>query len=150
MILKDISLYLAGPMSGYSHNNYPSFEYAARRLRQAGWKVISPHELEQNVTLKETRERIEISTRRPLTRGQLYALVIPGDIKALALCDGLVLLPGWQESDGTSLELHAAGLFELSVFTSQYPDSVSLEEWIDDILLTLDAEFGARLEADKC
>lgn len=38
-------LYISGPMAGWPEHNYPAFEVATRNLRDAGYRILSPHEL---------------------------------------------------------------------------------------------------------
>jgi len=117
-----VRIYIAGPMSGLPNNNYPAFGYAFDRLVQAGLEPVSPHLLEANISVKQ---------KEGMTRGQLYKLVLPGDIFAVASCQGIVTLPGWSLSKGANFELHAARLFEIPEFIPGLPLTASLEEWMD-------------------
>ena len=38
-------VYVAGPMRGYVDYNYPAFDSACEVLREAGYDVVSPHEI---------------------------------------------------------------------------------------------------------
>lgn len=82
-------VYLSGPMSGIEAHNFPAFQAAAARLRALGWSVVNPAEIntDADATWHECLRR---------------------DMAALAMCDVLALLPGWQASDGAHLELHVA------------------------------------------
>lgn len=82
-------VYLSGPMSGIEAHNFPAFHAAASRLRARGLSVINPAEIntDADATWHECLRR---------------------DMAALALCDTLALLPGWQTSSGAHLELHVA------------------------------------------
>ena len=42
---RGVKVYVSGPMTGIPEFNYPAFEAAARRLRDAGFDVVSPHEV---------------------------------------------------------------------------------------------------------
>jgi hypothetical protein len=42
----DLTYYLSGPMTGLLRFNFDSFDKAATELRDAGFKIVSPHELE--------------------------------------------------------------------------------------------------------
>lgn len=123
-------LYIAGPMTDLPDDNSVAFEYAAKRLFNAGHVPVSPPELDQN-------QNIETD----LSMSDKYKLVLPRDIVDLSKCDGLILLPGWEESRGTGLELHACDLFELPKFA---PDHTSgefpggLAEWMDVVIEMID------------
>lgn len=80
--------YLAGPMSGKPELNFPAFIEATAFLRAHGYKLIPPHE-----------------HLGPLNDSDLeYSLTLGRDIMLLSQCDSIILLPGWEESRGASLE----------------------------------------------
>lgn len=80
--------YLSGPCSGYPGSNRRQFEIAADMLRERGYRIINPLEDEEP--------------------GKTWAEYLRADIRALMDCRGVVVLPGWQESRGASLEVHIA------------------------------------------
>lgn len=82
-------VYLSGPMSGIEAHNFPAFRAAAAMLRANGLTVINPAEINVDV-------------------GAGWHECLRKDMAALASCDMLALLPGWQRSDGAHLELHVA------------------------------------------
>lgn len=84
--------YLAGPMSmvGPPTWNYPAFAEAAERLRSAGYKVISPHELH------------EADGSVP------WDWYLRRDLAQLIKCSRIILLPNWRKSPGAKLEHHVA------------------------------------------
>lgn len=81
-------LYCSGPISGMPDANRPAFTRAAAALRQAGYTVVNPHELQAAPASWETAMRV--------------------DLKALVECDGVAILPGWGWSRGAQLELVVA------------------------------------------
>ena len=40
-------IYIAGPMRGYTLDNFPAFDEAAEYLKRCDWEVISPAELDR-------------------------------------------------------------------------------------------------------
>ena len=86
--------YLAGPMTGIKDYNYPQFNQAAQWLRAQGHNVINPDELHKD-------------THQP------WAHYMRADIKALANCNTIAMLPGWVDSKGARLEQHIATLLEM-------------------------------------
>jgi hypothetical protein len=91
-------LYLSGPMTGLPELNFPAFHAAAQALRQRGWQVVNPAEINPDGTMP-------------------WHLCMRADIKALCDCDAIVLMPGWQRSQGVALELHLAQRLQLEVLS---------------------------------
>lgn len=89
-------IYISGPMTGLPECNFPAFHAAANALRARGYAVENP---------------AEINTA---TDGDWH-IYLRADIKALCDCDALVLLPGWERSQGAHLELHIAHRLGLEI-----------------------------------
>lgn len=89
-------LYLAGPMTGYPQLNFPAFHAAAAQLRAAGFEVVNPAELN-------------------LDPGTSWRQCMIIDIRELVLCDGIALLPCWENSKGASLEYRIARGLDMQV-----------------------------------
>jgi len=106
-----IKVYLAGPMTGLPDFNFPEFARYAAALRNLGYGVVSPAEMDGGDVFQEKH----FYMRR--------------DLRALLDCDGIVMIPGWQRSRGALIELlvaNAAGL-KLLVWSDGDQDVVSLE-----------------------
>lgn len=80
-----MKLYVAGPMTGLPDLNFPAFHGAALALRAAGHEVENPAEINPDPKAKWTE--------------CMFA-----DLKALNDCDGIVMLPGWEQSPGAQIE----------------------------------------------
>lgn len=79
--------YLSGSVS--SDPDYmDKFAYAEFQLRKRGFKVLNP--------VKHEKE------------GKKWSYYLRKDIRKLTRCQGLILLDGWQNSEGASLELTIA------------------------------------------
>lgn len=101
----DKTYYLSGPMAGYPHNNFPAFEVASKQLRDAGLKILSPHE----VAGPEGSDQNEENTT--------WAAYLRRDlIPMLHLAGGIILIKGWPQSRGARLELHVALSLEMPVW----------------------------------
>lgn len=100
-----MKIYISGPMTGLPEFNFPTFHAAARALRGIGHQAVNPAEINSN------------------TNGDWH-LYLREDIKALCDCDGLALLPGWEDSKGAHLEVHVAHRLGIKVR--------SLEAWLCD------------------
>lgn len=101
-----IKAYIAGPMSGYPQYNIPAFDAASWALRQQGWEIISPAELDD----PEVRASCLASPdggKIGQTNGQggTWGDFLARDVKIVAdQIDAIVLLPGWEDSKGANLE----------------------------------------------
>ena len=95
-------IYLAGPMTGIENLNFDVFRAAAAALRAQGHEVVSPTELVMDKTTP-WREAMRIA------------------IGGMMTCDTVVLLPGWGQSRGATIERELA--FRLG-FTVVVLDSI--------------------------
>lgn len=82
-------IYLSGPMSGIADNNFPAFKAWAATLREHGYDVVSPHEIQ-------------------IQEAGTWELCLRADLRELCTCDAIALMPGWENSKGANLELHVA------------------------------------------
>lgn len=99
-------IYVAGPMRGYDSYNYPLFYEVAGELRAAGAFAVNPAEVSE---LIGTTEEIASSPT-------MLSHLMEADISFLKTCDAIVMLPGWEWSDGAREELQAALALGLKVF----------------------------------
>ena len=100
-----MKLYLAGPMTGIEHYNFPAFDAAAKQLREAGHTVFNPAENDRengfNATGLQGHEAAE--------HGFDLRTALKQDLSWI--CDhaeGIALLPGWEESKGARAEVALA------------------------------------------
>lgn len=109
--------YLAGPMTGYAKYNFPAFDLACQLLREKlGLTILSPHEIDHG----ETEQN----------RGSLhYSVYMRAGLKLLLECEGIIMLPRWEDSDGAQLEFKVAAALSMPAFSI-----MTLEEkwWGDD------------------
>lgn len=91
-------IYVAGPMSGRPDNNYPAFNEAAARLRDAGYTVINPAEF----------------VPEP---GKLYSYpdLLRHDLQEMLQAHAVATLDEWWESTGGRNEVNIAGLLKMPV-----------------------------------
>lgn len=102
-----MKFYLSGPMRGYDENNFPAFRRAAALLRARGIEVVSPHELD---LLDDPANLEEQTTKWFMMR----------DLPAMLDCDGIALLPGWENSTGARIEFSVATMVGMSVHTVDF------------------------------
>lgn len=99
---KVTKIYIAGPMSGYPQNNYPTFHAAASALRSLGYEVVSPAEF-----------GVPDGTRVH------YVDLIREDLRKMLDCDAVATLDNWWESTGARNEVQVAGVLKMPVRPSQ-------------------------------
>ncbi len=104
-----MATYIAGPMSGIKDYNYPAFNAKAAELRAQGEEVINPAENDA-----------EIGPDQP------WQVYLRRDLILLAeRCDKIVLLPGWENSKGASLERLVGAKLGMTIV---YPDGTAIRE----------------------
>ena len=96
-----VKVYLSGPMTGLPEYNKHAFMGCAQALRAVGYEVVNPAE--------NTVDTAGLSEQEAW---QAYMRI---DIKQLLDCDGIVMMPGWPESKGATLERAIAQGLGLSV-----------------------------------
>lgn len=92
-----MKVYLAGPMTGYPEKNYPAFVNAAAWLREVGYAVVSPAEVNPDLNEGTWQECMK------------------KDIHELLACECVVVLPGWQNSEGATLEVNIARAMSMPI-----------------------------------
>lgn len=109
--------YLAGPMTGIENYNFPAFDRACELLREGRkLSIKSPHEIDHG----ETEE----------TRGSLhYSVYMRAALQLLLECDGIILLPYWENSSGAQLEYRVARALDMPIFQIM---TLDFKWWVDD------------------
>jgi len=93
-----VRVYIAGRMTGLPDLGFAAFDAAAALLRSKGYEVVNPAE----------RDRARgIGPSTPISQ-ELYRQLLAADVSVLLECEGICLLPGWEESRGARLEKHVA------------------------------------------
>ena len=92
-----LRVYISGPMTGYPNLNRPAFAMAAEKVEAAGMIPVNPHTL--------------------CDPSWDWHRCMRADVAALCASDALLLLPGWEKSNGAQLELHIAHRLGLVVLT---------------------------------
>ena len=105
--------YTAGPMTGIEMYNWPLFRFVLDYLREeCGIDVVSPIEIDEELGMV-VAERDAFGAYESVTTTDIfdYETVLARDLEAVATCDSIILLPGWQYSTGAKRELaHALSL----------------------------------------
>lgn len=96
------TLYLAGPMTGYEFHNFPAFDKAAAELREQGFKVISPADIDRELGYDGMKN---LESPPP----ELLKIMFMRDLLAVMYeVDEVALLPGWRKSKGACIEVALA------------------------------------------
>lgn len=101
-------VYISGKMSGVIGHNYAAFDLAQSQLESLGFEAVNPAEIGRHYGIDEQTEA-DIDTVKTL---------LLMDLEALAYCDAVYLLPGWEESRGVEIEMLFARYFGIYVCES--------------------------------
>lgn len=105
--------YLAGPMTGIPSNNFPAFNKAVKKLRDAGHNILNPAELGP-----EQERLAAIRSKDGTDRGEIYGDLWKNclrrdiDIVMDPNCVGVICIDGWEHSRGAQVETYNAIKFD--------------------------------------
>jgi hypothetical protein len=111
------SIYLAGPMSGIKDNNALAFKQAAEELRDDGFMVVNPVEMDEEIGSDHDSGSLSEEDYTAFL-GRDIIRILDEDV------DALVALPGWEESRGVALEVHVARELGKKVFSWPSGDQI--------------------------
>lgn len=109
-------IYLIGPMSGIPQFNYPAFVKAAEYLREQGFDVQSPTDLDDQATFDAAMASPDGRIDQPVN-GFTYEDFLAKSIARILTWrpDMLVALPGWEDSSGAHKEALVAKALGIDV-----------------------------------
>jgi hypothetical protein len=115
-------VYIAGPMSNLPQFNFPAFYAAAAALRAIGFEVVSPAEMDD---AEDKGVALLSATGNPADAKRSWGDFLARDVKLLADggIEGIVFLPGWQDSRGARLEATVGLLQKNFSFFTYVPGS---------------------------
>lgn len=97
------SAYLAGPMRGHANYNFPEFHRQAAWLRSEGWTIFSPAERDEaDPTIDHEADPAGWADHVDL------AYFMSFDLRAVCTHDAVILMKGWETSQGARLEAMVA------------------------------------------
>ena len=100
-----IKIFLSGPMSGYKGYNFSRFDSIAEKLERSGIEVVNPvticRKFKQETVIKD--------------KGA-FARMVAEQQEAEKTCTAILLLNGWEVSNGAKLELMTALKNGLDIF----------------------------------
>jgi hypothetical protein len=108
-----MKIYLAGSMQAHGNYNFPLFDHVAEKLRAIGHEVFSPAD--------HAREKLgSLETIQKMGKAELaYNIqfeLFPEQIAWICRhAGGVLMLPGWEHSDGAKIERQVALYFKKPV-----------------------------------
>jgi len=109
--------YIAGPMRGYPRHNWPAFFEAEATLREMGFTPINPARIDQNFGFNPDEDVLD---------GDTLTAVIRRDIAGVLTAHCVVVLSGWENSDGAAAEVAVARWMGKPVY--MYPSMVEVDK----------------------
>lgn len=115
-----MKLYVSGPMTDIPEFNFPLFDEVTASLRDQGHVIFSPAEHDRS--LYPVGPSVPGYAEGNVTRwseevGFDYPEAIATDIRAVLDGEGIVMLPGWENSTGARYERIAAEARGLAIYT---------------------------------
>jgi hypothetical protein len=95
--IKKLKIFIAGPMRGYPNYNFDRFDAYEQILKDSGIDCINPARISRK--FKEVEVNNDINVYNEMVRLQQ---------EAEKTCNVILLLDGWQWSEGVKLELKTA------------------------------------------
>ncbi len=101
METKQKTVYISGPVANIPHGNVVDFADATRAVRNMGHIAKNPHEFCADIP-----------------RGTPWETFMRRCLQQLMDCTDIILLPGWENSDGSSLEHMNASIVGITIHDS--------------------------------
>ncbi len=134
-----LRVYLIGPMRGLPNWGFDAFDEAKARWEANGYHVYSPADMCRALGLQPPEGESPLTPRaQPTTyegREHLKQVML-GDVVAIYHSDCIALLPGWEHSLGSTVEVALAQLLGLSLY-----DAISMQQ-----VLPCERPWGELLE----
>ena len=111
--------YLAGPMSGRPQFNYPLFDSVSWALRNLGYDITSPAEMDvEEVRAAAMANMTGVMPTTNEISGETWGDFLSRDVKLIAdTLDAIILLPEWETSKGARLEAFVSVTVENPAWT---------------------------------
>lgn len=123
-----MKIYLAGPMRGYPHFNFPEFDKGAAALRKEGHTVFSPAERDRSAHGDIAADNLAGDEKlAECSYGFNLREALAADMKFICEeADAIALLPGWENSKGALAERATATALGLKIFVVYPQDQYAL------------------------
>jgi len=105
-----LTVYIAGPMRGYKNSNFPAFFDAARKWSNNPMvgRVFNPAQMDEDMGYDG--DCVAINAKENLK------MCMERDISAIMASDAVVMLTGWERSEGARVEHALAVYLGLKIF----------------------------------
>lgn len=116
--------YLGGPMTGIPQFNFPEFRRVAGVLRDRGYNIVSPAELDDPETEAAALASTDGAPGSGHTGNKAYEDFLGRDliIVAVPTCVGMICLPGWERSRGARGESWVTAFLKKPIYEYTEPD----------------------------
>lgn len=115
-------IYIAGPMRGHKHYNFPAFDAAEARLRRLGYDVVNPAALDRARGIYPETFPDDWDWNKTPEGFDLKAVALEC-LRQVSECDGVYLLQYWNGSCGAEAESSFADW--IGIEQVEYSDSDS-------------------------
>lgn len=109
------TIYIAGPMRGIKHFNFPAFDAARDHLKDRGWNTISPADLDRAIGFYEKAFPDDYDWIDLKKADFDLNDAVDRDVKAIKECQAIYMLKGWEKSKGATAEKALAEWLGLEV-----------------------------------
>lgn len=110
------TIYIAGPMRGFEDGNFPSFDRQEKILKNQGWVVINPAEMDRTEgSPPNGHDNFDPSS--DYSDQEFMREALERDSVAICReCTALYMMSGWEKSKGAKAEWHIAKAIGLDIY----------------------------------
>ncbi len=123
------TIYIAGPMRNIEDFNFPAFDRQAKILRDQGWTVINPAEIDRELG-SPSSDPMEYDPATNYDDHEFMRIALKRDTEVICEdCTAIYMLSRWEMSRGAKCEWHLAKALGLDIFyEAPLPNSLDQEE----------------------
>jgi|SRR5665213_144991 len=107
------TIYIAGPMRGYTDFNFPAFDAAAATFRLAGWHVLNPAEHDRAAGFDPSKSIEENNFD--------VSQAFRWDVESIMRSHAIYMLKQWEFSEGANLEHAVAKAIDIDIIYQVRP-----------------------------
>jgi hypothetical protein len=116
-----MNIYVAGPMTGHAAYNVDAFRDVATAWTLAGHVVETPFDADSRVWKRHYGRAFDPYVDTCDYGDPLLREMFAEDIAVLLASDAVVVLPGWEQSKGATLECRIAAQFGIPILLAAHP-----------------------------